>query len=174
MVVVRGKEGCGRDSLNTANSPLHRSLSLMALIPSLLTRLGLLERREDVNEIIQMLRIATEIAREGVLRLAYLCQWASAARFFGHSSVSTAYDRAMSSMQACLTFSPTLDIQHSQLVVTIGNSIKSLPFDYASHQIHTNQLTQAIATLERGRRCYGQRCVAYVPPLSKFVPSTPI
>jgi CHAT domain-containing protein len=29
--------------------------------------------------------------------------------------------------------------------------IKSLPVDYASHQIHTGQFTQAIATLERGR-----------------------
>src|SRR5713101_7479031 len=57
----------------------------------------------------------------------------------------------MSSMQACLTHSPTLDIQHSQLVITLDNFIKSLPFDYASHQIHTSQLEQAIATLERGR-----------------------
>jgi len=31
------------------------------------------------------------------------------------------------------------------------NSVKLLPFDYASHHIHTGQLEQAIATLERGR-----------------------
>ncbi len=57
----------------------------------------------------------------------------------------------MSSMQACLTLSPTLDIQHTQLVVAMRDYIKSLPFDYASHQIQTSQLEQAIATLERGR-----------------------
>ena len=73
------------------------------------------------------------------------------ARDLGHSSVSTAYDRAMSSMQACLTLAPTLEIQHSQLVVTIGNLIKFLPFDYASYHIDIGQLKQAIETLERGR-----------------------
>jgi len=144
----------GRDSLNTANSRLARSQSLIMLIPSLLTRLSLLRRREDANETIQMLRIAAENVGEEFDRLPLLGLWASVARDFGHSSVSTAYDRAMSSMQACLTLSPTLDIQHSQLVVTLDkhdDSIKSLPFDYASHQIHTSQFTQAIATLERGR-----------------------
>jgi hypothetical protein len=70
---------------------------------------------------------------------------------FGHFSVSTAYNHAMSLMQDCLTLAPTLGMQHSQLVVTIHDSMKSLPFDYASHQIHTSQLEQAIETLERGR-----------------------
>jgi hypothetical protein len=54
----------------------------------------------------------------------------------------------MSSMQARLTLSPTLETQHIQLVATMGDFIKSLPFDYASHQIHTSQLEQAIVTLE--------------------------
>jgi hypothetical protein len=139
-----------RDSLNTANLRFERSMSLLVLIKSLLTRLLLFKCREDVNEIIQMLRIAAENEGEGASRLRHLCRWAFVARFFGHSSVSTAYERAMSSMQACLTLSPTLDIQHTQLVVTMRDPIKSLPFDYASHQIHTSQLEQAIATLERG------------------------
>jgi len=141
----------GRDSLNTANSQLDRSMSLMALIRSLLPRVWLFKRREDVNETIQMLRIAAENAGDDFRRLPLLCRWASVARNFGHSSVSTAYDRAMSSMQACLTLAPTLDTQHSQLAVTMSDAIKSLPFDYAFHQIHTSQLEQAIATLERGR-----------------------
>jgi len=140
-----------RDSLNTTDSRLFRSNSRMALISALLTRLLLLKREEDLNETIQLLPIAAENTGEGPARLLYLCQWASVARDFGHSSVSIAYDRAMSSMQACLTLSPTLDIQHTQLVVKMGDSIKSLPFDYASHQIHHGQLEQAIATLERGR-----------------------
>jgi hypothetical protein len=33
----------------------------------------------------------------------------------------------------------------------MDNFIKSLPFDYASYQIDTSQLKQAIETLERGR-----------------------
>ena len=53
-------------------------------------------------------------------------------------------------MQACLTLAPTIDIQHAQLVVTMRNIIKSLPFDYASYQIDTSQLEQAIETLEQG------------------------
>jgi hypothetical protein len=72
------------------------------------------------------------------------------ARIFEHSSVSTAYDRAMLSMQACLALAPTLDIQHSQLVA-VHHFIRPLPFDYASYQIDTSQLKQAIETLERGR-----------------------
>src|SRR6266851_4960810 len=140
-----------RDSLNTANSPIDHSGSLDALIRPLLTRLLLLKRREDLNESIQVLPIIAEDSNEGDLRLSYLYVWAFVAHLFGHSSVSTAYDRAMSSMQAYLTLAPTLDIQHSQLVITLHNSIKSLPLDYASHQIHTSQLEQAIATLERGR-----------------------
>jgi hypothetical protein len=140
----------GRDSLNAAKSRLDCFLSLSGLIRSLLTRLSLLELREDLNETVHVLTIAAEYAGEGTLRLEYLCQWAFAAHLFRHSSVSAAYGRAMSSMQASLTLTPTLDIQHSQLV-TMPNPIKSLPFDYASYQIHTSQLEQAIATLERGR-----------------------
>jgi CHAT domain-containing protein len=140
-----------RDNLKTANSRLEHSQSLGMLISVLLIRLLLLRRREDSNELIHLLPIAAENAGDEFQRLKHLCRWAFVARDLGHSSVSTAYDRAMSSMQACLTLSPTLDIQHSQLIITLNNSIKSLPFDYASHQIHIGQLKQAIATLERGR-----------------------
>jgi len=102
-----------RDSLNTSNSRVAHILSLGVLIPSLLTRLSLLERKEDFNEIIELFPIAPENISQEFHLLPLLCQWASVARFFGHSSVSAAYDRAMSSMQACLTLSPTLDTQHS-------------------------------------------------------------
>jgi CHAT domain-containing protein len=139
-----------RDNPNTANSRLAHFVSLSVLIASLLRRLSLLRRKEDSDELMQLFPIAAENASDEGLRLGQLCSWASVARSFGYSSVSTAYDRAMSSMQAYLTLSPTLDIQHTQLV-KMRNSIKSLPFNYASHQIHTSQLEQAIVTLERGR-----------------------
>jgi len=121
------------------------------LIASLYTHLVLLERREDSNEVIQLLPFAAE--NEGIefRRLLHLCRWAIVVRNVGHHSISTAYDHAMSLMQACLTLAPTLDIQHSQLIVTIDDAIKSLPFNYASYQIDTSQLKQAIETLERGQ-----------------------
>ena len=53
-------------------------------------------------------------------------------------------------MQASLTFAPTLDKQHSQLVATRG--LHTIPLDYASYHIHAGHLKQAIDTLERGRR----------------------
>jgi CHAT domain-containing protein len=53
-------------------------------------------------------------------------------------------------MQAYVTFSPTLDVQHSR-IVSRYNIFETLPLDYASYQIHTNRLEQAIETLERGR-----------------------
>jgi len=140
----------GRDNLNTENSPFDRFLILEALISTLFTRLWLLKRREDLNELIQVSQMAAEYEGEEFRRLKVLCQWASVARSFRHSSASVAYSRAMSSMQACLTLAPTLDIQHSGLV-TMDKLTKSLPFDYASHQIDTNQLKQAFETLERGR-----------------------
>jgi CHAT domain-containing protein len=142
----------GRDSLNTANSSMHRPIAFDALISCLFTRLELLGHREDSHEIIQLLAIAAKDESVESRRLLHLCRWASVARLFGHSSASTAYEGAMSSMQASLTLTPTLEIQHSQLVVTMRNPvIKPLPFDYASHQIHTGQLKEAIETLEGGR-----------------------
>ena len=53
-------------------------------------------------------------------------------------------------MQDSLVFAPTLDIQHSRLV-EMRESYEQLPVDYASYQVHTGQLQQAIETLERGR-----------------------
>jgi CHAT domain-containing protein len=140
-----------RDHVSTGNLPFGRSIAFHVLISSLSTRLTLLKRREDSNEIIKLLAIVPSSRGVGFLRLLCFCLWASVARHFGHSSVSTAYDYAVSSLQTCLTLAPTLDTQHSQLVVTMGNTIKTLPLDYTSHQIHIGQLKQAIETLERGR-----------------------
>ncbi len=148
---LNGAISAARNNLNTPNIPLVVSASRELLISYLYARLPLLKLREDSNEILQLLTVAA--TNEGIEfdRLRHLCRWALMARKFGHSSVSTAYDRAMSSMQACLTLAPTLDMQHSQLVVTSGNFIKTVPFDYASYQIDISQLKQAIETLERGR-----------------------
>jgi len=103
----------GWDSLNTANSPLDHSQSLVVLIQSLLTCLSFLKREEDLNELIRLLPIAAENAGEGTVHLLYSCHWAILVHVSRHSSVSTVYDCAMSLMQACLISAPTLDIQHT-------------------------------------------------------------
>jgi hypothetical protein len=52
-------------------------------------------------------------------------------------------------MQASLTLAPILDVRYSHLV-TMQIIPKTLPFDYASYQIHTSKLNQAIETLDLG------------------------
>ena len=52
-------------------------------------------------------------------------------------------------MQVSLVFSPTLDLQHSRLAATDG-LFEMLTLGYASYQIDTSQLNQAIETLIRG------------------------
>ncbi|KAI0289450.1 hypothetical protein BC826DRAFT_1031894 [Russula brevipes] len=83
-------------------------------------------------------------------RFEVSCLWAPVARAFEHTSVSTAYENAISLMQESLTFSPTLEIQHSRLV-SMRHHYETLPLGQASYQVHTGQLKQAIETLERGR-----------------------
>ena len=140
---VSAARGC----VNIAPSQPTRLASLLSLISLLSTRLMLLHCREDVNELMQAFAQVTTSDR---LRLSFSFVWASIARSFGHPSTLTAYDRALSSMEATLTFSPTLDTQHLRLAARF-DALTALPFDYTSYLIHTGRLKQAIETLERGR-----------------------
>ena len=140
-----------RDNIKVAVSPILQVPRLLNLISFLSTRLFLLRCREDLEELMQLFPIAANNEHAGVpCQDPIPCRWALIARAFGHSSSLTAYDRAMSSMQASLTFAPTLDKQHSRLT-SISDPFKGLPLDYGSYQIRTNRLKQAIETLERGR-----------------------
>jgi len=140
-----------RENINTAG-PIHlRDGSLISLIAFLETRLNLFHSREDLDELMQiypMVSAHQHVASSQACPMS--CYWASIAHSFGHPSASTAYDQAISSIQASLIFSPTLDVQHSRLVA-MGDKIKTLPLDYTSYQIHTGRLKEAIETLERGR-----------------------
>ena len=140
---VSAARGC----VNIAPSQPTRLASLLSLISLLSTRLMLLHCREDLNELMQAFAQVTTSDR---LRLSFSFVWASIARSFGHPSTLTAYDRALSSMEATLTFSPTLDTQHLRLAARF-DALTALPFDYTSYLIHTGRLKQAIETLERGR-----------------------
>jgi len=138
-----------RDGFNTADE-LHSRVLLVVLISLLSTRLKLLLHEEDLHELMQLFPTVAEFGFTGPYgHLHTSFNWAFFARRFGHPSASAAYDHAMSSMQASLTFAPTLDKQHSRLVAT--RRLHTIPLDYASYQIDTGHLEQAIETLERGR-----------------------
>ena len=139
-----------RDRVSSPNAQ-GRISSLMELTGLLSKRLSLLDHRGDLNELMELF---PEAAKNEFGRLPHYglvsIRWASTAHHFGHPSASTAYDLAMSSMQFDLTLAPTLDKQHSRLIV-MRNDLKVLPLDFASYQIGTGQPKQAIETLERGR-----------------------
>jgi len=141
-----------RDCISTILDSNMVHLRALMLFPALLTqRYKRLHQKEDLNELMEHYAKLSDIENEFLVpKVEISCDWAFFAREWGHPSVSTAYDSAMSSMQASLIFAPTIDIQHSRLV-TMEQLVKTLPLDYASYQIHTSQLNQAIETLERGR-----------------------
>ena len=141
------------DGLNTTIQLSSRVSLLVRLTLLLSTRLELLRHEEDLHELMQLFPTAADYCFANLYdQLPISFRWASTARRFRHPSASTAYDRAMSSMQAFLTFAPTVDSQHSRLVATRSSySWHTIPLDYASYHIYTGHLEQAIETLERGR-----------------------
>ena len=143
----------GRDDVkfNASYPLLRRILSLSTLISFLSTHLELPHHKGDSKELMELFPMVDEYEHAGFIDgLPSSFAWALVAHTLDHPSTSTAYDRVMSSMQAYVTFSPTLDIQHSR-IVSRYNILETLPLDYASYQIHTSRLEQAIETLERGR-----------------------
>ena len=52
-------------------------------------------------------------------------------------------------MQTSLVFSPTLHTQHAHLLAV--KEANKIPLEYASYQVQTGCLEEAIQTLERGR-----------------------
>ena len=142
-----------RDGINST-IPLSsgsRFVLLVGLTFMLSTRLELLCHEEDLHELMRLFPAAADYTLGNSRdRRPMSIHWASIARRFGHPSASTAYDHAMSSIQSSLTFSPTLDIQHSRLAA-MRDGLQTIPLDYASYHIDTGHLEHAIETLERGR-----------------------
>ena len=136
------------------NPPLLQRMQcavIQGLIACLSIRFHVLHYREDFNEIMQLFPVAVNNECEKTSdRFQLSCDWASASRLFGHPSALTAYKLAISLMQESLTFAPTLHIQHSCLVA-MRSHYENLPLDYASFQVHTGRLHQAVETLEQGR-----------------------
>jgi len=126
---------------------------LLQLVSLLLTRFELLRPSdgEDLHELMQLFPVAVDSSLvNSYFQHPISMYWASIARRYGHPSAPTAYDRAMSLVQASLTFAPTLDKQHSGLVAMRGG-LPTIPLDYASYHIHIGHPQEAIETLERGR-----------------------
>jgi len=144
-----------RENINTADGPqslqILRNGSLVCLTQLLQERLNLFNFREDLDELMQLYpMISAHQHVTSAQDCPLSCYWASIAHRFGHPSAPTAYDQAISSIQASLMFAPTVDVQHSRLVA-MGDKIKTLPLDHTSYQIRTGRLKQAIETLEQGR-----------------------
>ena len=137
-----------RDGIHALDSHSRRDTLVRGLLSFLSTRLELLRHEEDLHEVMQLFpAVAGHDVAHSQLPNSFF--WATTARRFGHPSVSTAYDHAMSWMHASLTFAPTLDKQHSRLVGTSG--LHAIPLDYASYHIHTGHFEKAIEALEQGR-----------------------
>jgi CHAT domain-containing protein len=146
-----GAISAAQDHVNTTDVLATRFLSIFRLQNFLVTRFDLLHRREDLDEVMQMWPMVAKHERMFFAgQFTISATWPSLARGIEHPSTSTAYEFAMSSLQDFLTFTPTVDNQHSQLV-NIKDTVKTLPLNYASYQIHAGQIKQAIQTLERGR-----------------------
>jgi len=138
-----------REGLNLPNAGGFKLVPI--LINSLCTRLNSRRHREDLDEIIQLYQqLADHRDTRSPYRFEISCEWVQLARIYGHPSTSTAYDYALSSMLESLTFTPTVDTQHSRLVA-MRNDYETLPLDCASYQVHTGHIQRAVETLERGR-----------------------
>lgn len=124
---------------------------LRRLVPSLCIRYRTFRRRQDLDEMMRLFSMAIDDRYGSVAdRFKFSCLWAFFARHFGHSSISSAYESAMSLSHSSLALAPTVHVQHARLV-GMGGACERMPLDYASYQIGTGRVEQAIETLERGR-----------------------
>jgi CHAT domain-containing protein len=135
-------------------SPLPQALrfSILPLSRSLLARSHSFPgyRTQDLDEAMELISQYVSNAYGSLPnRFLLACEWAFFARYTRHSSVSTAYETALSLMQDTVLFSPTLQLQHSTLAT--HDITQSLSLDYASYRVNQHQLEEAIEVLERGR-----------------------
>ena len=107
-------------------------------------------RTQDLDEALELLSEYVSGAHASVPdRFQEACRWAYIARHTRHSSISIAYDTALSMNQLAVLFSPTLQLQHATLAT--HDITQSMTLDYASYQVDQHQLEEAIEVLERGR-----------------------
>ena len=140
-----------RDLLKVLTQLTDRFKAKQSLLYSLTVRFNQLRQGEDSEEAFQLYPLlVNDESGEIYDRFKISYEWATGARGRAHPSMSTAYEAAMSLMQETLHFSPTLQTQHFRLTRS-RREMRELSSDYASYQIETNHVKQAIETLERGR-----------------------
>ena len=123
---------------------------LRRLSKSLVDSWQLLGRKNDLDESMQLCHMAIDDGSMTAPRkLDWACEWASHAWDFGHYTVFTAYQAAMSFMQSTLAFTPTLEMQ--LILFASKEAISQMPLEYTSYLIHRGQLEQATEILEQGR-----------------------
>ena len=142
---------------------------VQALVPSLLARERLLGKREDRHEAVRLMSMAVDnqYTREPD-RFRLACRWATLARSINHPTTSAAYKIALSLMQKCLLFAPTLSIQHVFLAA-MREDYQTLPLDYASFQIHLGQFEEAVETLEQGRASFWSEMRGLRAPVAQLL-----
>jgi CHAT domain-containing protein len=133
-------------------------LATRGLLISLAEHVQLPGHKRHKQDLDEMMQLYPELVNNQFVRVSvrfeFSCTWARNARHFKYPPVSVAYENAMSLMQDALVFSPTVQIQHSRLVSrngVAGTLPQTLPLDFASYQIQTGRLEEAVETLERGR-----------------------
>ena len=136
--------------ITAPNSSSHFKV-LRRLSKSLIDSWRLQGHEQDLDESIQLCHIAIddENGMSTPNKLDWACEWASIARYTGHSTVLIAYQAAMSLMQSTLVFTPTLEMQH--ILLASKMAISHMPLEYASYLIHIGKYEQAVEILEQGR-----------------------
>ena len=138
---------------------LQRIGVILFLLRSLFMRIRILariSRGRSTQDLYEMVQLLPQYINDGIQwlslprRFDLACTWAILAQAIQHSSVSTAYETALTLMQDIAPFSPTLQLQHATLT-TLPAFTHKVPLAYASYQVERGQLEQAIETLERGR-----------------------
>ncbi|KAF8265317.1 CHAT domain-containing protein [Lactarius quietus] len=142
-----------RQVLEVHPFPQHLRFRVISrLCRSLLRRAGSFpgRRPQDLEEGLELLSQCVNDEQGSLLvRLQFACEWAIVARRTQHPSVPSAYESAVSLMQAALLFAPTVQLQHAALAKS--HDYHRMPLDYASYQVDQHRLEEAIVTLERGR-----------------------
>ncbi|KAI9443710.1 CHAT domain-containing protein [Lactarius psammicola] len=159
----------GYDALKSKGAQHFHFEVVEELISSLLTRLQLLGRREDLHEALRLMPLAIDdqYAQEPH-RFLLACNWALFVRRIRHPSVLTLYKSAMSLMGKLLSFAPTVSVQHTRLVA-MGDDCQRMPLDYASYQIELGRFEEAIETLEQGRALLWSEMRGLRTPMAQFV-----
>ncbi|KAH9032353.1 CHAT domain-containing protein [Lactarius deliciosus] len=152
------------EAINTYRQAFERTLTPSLRFPSFLRLSNSLLRRIDSgsfsshrmldeDEVVKLLsQFVNDRHVSPPRRFQFACAWASVVRRIRleHSSISEAYENAVSMMQDTLLFAPTLQLKHATFAKADDNSHR-VPLDYASYHVDLNQLEEAIETLERGR-----------------------